>query len=131
MERIKNSNTQYQETSEVLISLREPYNKNTLWIHPNNEEFEIKIYNKGWKVLMSTKDLGLSTISKEQVEKLVKSSKLEVIELIKKHLGKYSSNSTFVLERQKQLEEQIKELNNKLDKLSKKYSAVLSKINSH
>jgi hypothetical protein len=51
--------TQY-EPMEVLTSVKEPFNKNTLWIHPIDENLEIKIYDKGWKVLFTTKDLGLS-----------------------------------------------------------------------
>jgi len=52
--------TQY-EPMEVLTSVKEPFNKNTIWIHPVNGEFEVKINDKGWKVLFTTKDLGLST----------------------------------------------------------------------
>ena len=31
------------EPSEVLISLREPYNKKTVWIHPKPDNIEVKI----------------------------------------------------------------------------------------
>jgi hypothetical protein len=39
------------EPSEVLISPREPYNKKTVWIHPTNDNIEVKIFDKGWKLL--------------------------------------------------------------------------------
>jgi len=45
---------------EVLTSVKEPFNKNTFCIYPNNGDIEIKLYDKGWKVLFTTKDLGLS-----------------------------------------------------------------------
>ena len=56
--------TQY-DPMEVLNSVREPYNKNTLWIHPLIDGFEIKVFEKGWETLLSTKDFGLSEMSKQ------------------------------------------------------------------
>ena len=57
---------------EVLYSVKEPFNKNTLWIYPNNENnIEIKVFDKGWKVLLTTEDLGLSEKSKQWIENLV------------------------------------------------------------
>jgi hypothetical protein len=50
---------------EVLASVKEPYNRNTLWIHPNEDDFEIELFDKGWRVIFSTKDLGLSEVSKQ------------------------------------------------------------------
>jgi hypothetical protein len=45
---------------EVLTSVREPFNKNTLWIYPTGEDIEVKIYDKGWRIILSTKDLTQS-----------------------------------------------------------------------
>jgi hypothetical protein len=52
-------------STEILISLREPFNKNVLWIYPKDNEIELKVFDKGWKVLFTTKDKGLSKLSSE------------------------------------------------------------------
>ena len=112
------------EPSEVLISQREPFNKNTVWIHPLEDNIQIKIFDRGWKVLSQTKDTGLSDEAKNQIEKINLELKALIIRILKKQLGKFSSSSNVVYERQKMLEERIKELEDKFDKLNKKYSTL-------
>lgn len=112
------------EPSEVLISLREPYNKKTIWIHPKPDNIEVKIYDKGWKILSQTKDFGLSDEAKNQVEKIASELKELIIEILKKQFGKFSSNNNILYEKQKTLEGKVKELEDKFDKLNKKYSMI-------
>ena len=110
------------EFSDVLISPREPFDKKTLWIHPTGDDIQIKVFDKGWKIISRTKDVGLSDEAKSQVEKINLELKALIIKILKKQLGKFSSSSNVIYERQKSLEEKIKELEDKFDKLNKKYS---------
>jgi hypothetical protein len=48
------------EFADVLISIREPFDKNTFWICPKDDIIEGKVFNKGWKVISTTEDKGLS-----------------------------------------------------------------------
>lgn len=112
------------EPSEVLISPREPYSKKTIWIHPKKDNIELKIFDKGWKILAQTKDTGLSDEAKSQVEVTNEELKNIIIEILKKQFGKFSSNSNILHERMKSLEERVKELEDKLDKMNKKYSTL-------
>lgn len=112
------------EPSDVLISLREPYNKNTVWIHPHPDNIEVKIFDNGWRLLSQTKDDGLSEKAKEQVEELNLELKKTILEIIKKQFGKISSNNLILNEKQKNLEQRIINLEDKLDKLTKKYSSI-------
>lgn len=108
--------------SEVLISPREPYDKKTIWIYPTNDDIQIKVFNKGWKTVCRTKDVGLSDESKNQIEKINLEFKDLIMEILRKQFGKFSSNNNIIYERQKTLEEKMKELEYKFDKLNKKYS---------
>ncbi len=110
--------------SEVLISPREPYDKKTIWIHPTDDDIQIKVFHKGWKVVSRTKDIGLSNEAKSQVEKINLDFKNLIMEILKKQFGRISSNNNIIYERQKSLEEKIKELEYKFDKLNKKYSTL-------
>lgn len=112
------------EPSDVLISLREPYNKKTVWIHPKPDNIEVKIFDKGWKLLSQTKDIGLSDKAKNQVEKICENFQNLIMEIIKKQFGKFSSNNNILFERQKALEERVKLLEDKIDKMNKKYSMI-------
>ena len=112
------------EPSDVLISPREPYNKNTIWIHPKEDNIEIKIFDSGWKIISQTKDIGLSNKAKDQVEKTVEELKLAIISILQKQLGKFSSNNIILHNNQKQLEERITRLEDKLDRMNKKYSTL-------
>lgn len=111
------------EPSDVLISLREPYNKNTVWIHPHSDNIEVKIFDNGWRLLSQTKDIGLSKEAEKQIDE--KQTKLYdlILEMIKKQFGKFSSNSNILKDKQKALEERIINLEDKIDKLNKKYSS--------
>lgn len=111
------------EPSDVLISLREPYNKNTVWIHPHPDNIEVKIFDNGWRLLSQTKDIGLSKEAEKQIDE--KQTKLYdlILEMIKKQFGKFSSNSNILKDKQKALEERIINLEDKIDKLNKKYSS--------
>ena len=44
--------------------------------------------------------------------------------ILKKYFGKFSSDYNIIRERQKALEEQMKNLEDKFDKLNKKYSII-------
>ena len=112
------------EPSDVLISLREPYNKKTVWIHPKSDNIEVKIFDNGWKIICQTKDTGLSDKSKNQIEQLNNEFKNFIIRIIKKQFGKFSSNNNILLERQRLLEERVKQLEDKIDKMNKKYSMI-------
>ena len=113
------------EFSDVLISPRAPYDKKTLWIHPTQDNIEIKLYyNNDWKTILQTKDVGLSNKAKDQVEKTVEELKLAIISILKKQLGKFSSNNIILHDNQKQLEERITRLEDKLDRMNKKYSTL-------
>lgn len=113
------------EFSDVLISPREPYDKKTLWIHPTQDNIEIKLYyNNGWKTILQTKDTGLSDKAKNQVEQLNEEFKSFIIRIIKKQFGKFSSNNNVLLEKQKLLEERVQKLEDKIDKMNKKYSMI-------
>lgn len=113
------------EFSDVLISPREPYDKKTLWIHPTQDNIEIKLYyNNNWKTISQTKDTGLSDKAKNQVEQLSEEFKSFIIRIIKKQFGKFSSNNNVLLEKQKLLEERVQKLEDKIDKMNKKYSMI-------
>ena len=113
------------EFSDVLISPREPYDKKTLWIHPTQDNIEIKLYyNNNWKTISQTKDTGLSDKAKNQIEQLNEEFKSFIIRIIKKQFGKFSSNNNVLLEKQKLLEERVQKLEDKIDKMNKKYSMI-------
>ena len=113
------------EFSDVLISPRAPYDKKTLWIHPTQDNIEIKLYyNNDWKTIFQTKDTGLSDKAKNQVEQLSEEFKSFIIRIIKKQFGKFSSNNNVLLEKQKLLEERVQKLEDKIDKMNKKYSMI-------
>ena len=112
------------EHSDVLISLREPYDKKTVWIHPKPDNIEVKIFDNGWKIICQTKDIGLSDKARNQVEQLNEEFKNFIIRIIKKQFGKFSSNNNVLLEKQKLLEERVKKLEDKIDKMNKKYSMI-------
>ena len=116
----------YYEPSEVLISLREPYNKKTVWICPNEDNIEVKIFNKGWKTILQTKDTGLSEKALEQVNVFNEDLKRETIKILKKYLGKFSSDYFSMLKRVQYLESKIQTLEDKFDKLNKKYSKLIN-----
>ena len=112
------------EPSDVLISPREPYNKNTIWIHPKEDNIEIKIFDGGWKIISQTKDEGLSEESKIQIENINKELRQILMNILKKYFGKFSSDYNIIRERQNTLEEQMRKLEDKFDKLNKKYSII-------
>lgn len=114
---------------EVLTSIREPYSKNTLWIYPNpiDNNIEIKIFNKGWKVLFTTKDVGLTNESKQQVENLAKELKNVLNFKLNKEYGKLKTTILNLLNKNRELESRINELENKLSKLTKRYGTLLVK----
>lgn len=112
------------EPSDVLISLKEPYDKKTVWIHPKSDNIEVKIFDNGWKIICQTKDVGLSDKARSEVEQLNEEFKSFIIRLIKKQFGKFSSNNNVLLNKQKLLEERVKKLEDKIDKMNKKYSII-------
>ena len=104
---------QQYSPSEVLISIREPYDKNTLWIHPFKGYTEIKVYNEGWKLLFSTKDLGLSDISLKQVKEFNSELKDFLINLLKKQIGKLSNDILLLTNKNIELERRLSKLERK------------------
>lgn len=114
------------EPADVLIHLREPYNKNTLWIQPIDGVINVKVYDKGiWNTIYSTSDKGLSEESLKQVKELVESLNTVLTNKIAKQLGQYSSNSLLLVKKQKELEDKISELESKFEKLTNRYSSLL------
>lgn len=128
MERINQSNSQAYNPADVLISNREPFNKNTCWIYPHDGFIDIKVFDKGWKVISTTEDKGLSTKSVEQVKNLVEALQTTITAKLKKQLGKYSSDSLVLLDKQKELEKRIDELDEKMKKLTKRQQTMLVKL---
>jgi hypothetical protein len=53
------------EFADVLISAREPFDKNTFWICSKDDIIEGKVFDKGWKVIATTEDKGLSEKSEQ------------------------------------------------------------------
>lgn len=98
---------QQYSPSEVLKSVKEPYNKNTLWIQPFKDHTEIKVYNEGWKLLFSTKDLGLSDVSIKQVKQYNSELKDELIGTLKKQINSLSSDVLLLTNRIIELEKQV------------------------
>ena len=112
---------------EVLNSIKEPFNKNTVWIYPNDENVEVRVFNKGWKTIVNTKDLGLSEESKQQVENLVNETINSLTYKFNKEYGKHKNTLIKLMERNRELEQKLNDLENKIDKLTKRYSTLLVK----
>lgn len=115
------------EFANVLISFREPYSKNTLWIKPNKDIIEVNVFNKGWKTILTTKDLGLSEKSKQQVIELINESITSLSSKLSKSQGQYKNSMINLINKNKELENKISELENKIDKLTKRYGTLLVK----
>lgn len=113
------------EPMDVLNSVKEPFNKNTFWIYPNEEDIEVKLFDKGWKTIFTTKDLGLSDIAKEQVENLVNELRNTLNFKFNKEYGKYKSTLVNLMNRNRELELQLSKLEAKVDKLTKRYGNTL------
>lgn len=115
---------------EVLQSPREPFNKNTLWISVNKDGIiEGKVFDKSWKVIFTTEDKGLSSLSSEQIQKMVDSIKEELLEIIKKQYSKQSEDSIVLKAWEQKMKAKIGEMEEKLDKLNKRYSMIVTKLN--
>lgn len=130
MERINQANTQAYNPADVLIGIREPFNKNTYWIHPHDGIIETKVFNKGWKVISTTEDKGLSSNAVEQVKNLVEALHVNILAKLKKQAGKYSSDSLVLLDKQKELERRIDEMDENMKKLAKRQQTMLVKLNN-
>lgn len=115
------------EPMEVLTSVREPFNKNTLWIHPHDDLIEVKIYNKGWKILFTTKDVGLTEVSKQQLETLVNEFTNSFNFKFKKEYGKHRAALLTLINKNRDLELKVNELETKLNKLIKRYGTLMAK----
>ena len=129
MEKIKNSHSQIYNPAEVAIQTREPYNKNTLWIHPHNSIIDVKIYDLGWKVIASTEDKGLSKTSSEQVETSIDSLRQEFSNKFEKFLGKSSADYALLLSQKRKFEAKINELEQQIQKLNKKITTLVAARN--
>lgn len=115
------------EPMDVLNSVKEPYNKNTFWIHPDEEDIEVKLFDNGWKTIFTTKDLGLSNTAKEQVEKLVNELRNTLNFKFNKEYGKCKTTIVNLMNRNRELELQLSKLEAKVDKLTKRYGTLLAK----
>lgn len=115
------------EPMEVLNSVKEPFNKNTVWLYPNDGDIEVRVFDKGWKVLCTTKDTGLSDESKQQVQNLVNELINSLSFKFNKEYGKHKSTLLKLMDRNKELESKLSELENKVDKLTKRYGTLLAK----
>ena len=115
------------EFADVLISTREPFDKNTFWISSKDDIIEGKVFDKGWKVIATTEDKGLSEKSKQEVTELVKKSENSLSSKINKVQGQYKNSVISLIKKNKELEQKIFELENKLDRLAKRYSTLLVK----
>lgn len=112
--------TQYQEPMDVLMSVREPYNKNTLWIYPfDKEDVELRVFRKGWKTILTTKDIGLSNLSLEQVNNTKEDLKALLLKVITKHSSRATASSMSLVNKERELEEKILGLERKIDRLTK------------
>lgn len=103
------------QPADVLISKREPFDKNTLWIHVHDDIIEIKVFNKNWKTLFSSEDKGLSGLSLDQVNNIVNGYEESFNQKIMKQTGKISSNSIILLDQINNLNERVTRLENKLN----------------
>ena len=119
----------FNEPAEVLINKREPFNKNSVWICPNDDGFEVKLFNKGWEPIFSTQDKGLSEKSKEQIDNLVKLLTNTLNSKLTKEYGRHKSSLIQLRDKERELENKVNELENKLDKLTKRYATLL--VNKH
>ena len=118
--------------SEVLIHTREPFNKNSLWIQPTKSEIKFNIYDSGkWRTIYTTKDEGLSSVSLQQVYRIISILKNEIEDKITKSFNKNNSSSLIVSKKQKELELKIQELEEKIDKLTKYTSVLTQKIKQY
>ena len=114
----------YEQPFDVLTSLREPYSKNTLWLFPHNGEIDVKIFDKGWKIISSTEDKGLSKKSEQQINTLVEELSNNINYNLLKEYGKQRRAIVQLKDKQRVLENKISELENKLDKLTKRYATL-------
>lgn len=128
MERINQSNSQSYNPADVLISIREPFNKNTFWIFPHDGIIEGKLFDKGWKTIFTTEDRGLSKQSAEQVKALVENLQSNISAKLKKQFGKYSTDSLVLLKKQKELEDKVDELSERIKKITKRQQTMLVKL---
>ena len=120
------------EPSEVLIHTREPFNKNTVWIQPTNGELRINLYISGkWVPIYTTKDNGLSNESLRQILDLINQLKSEIETKLTKQFNKQNSDSLRIFDKLKNYESRIVELEDKFNKLSNKYSALLLKLHQN
>lgn len=101
---------QYYFPAETLVSTIEPKLKNVLWIYPLEDHYELRLYNKKWKTLFSTKDTGLSDLSEAQVLQLNNELKNEIIQLLQKQVNRLSNDILLLTNKNLELERRIKKL---------------------
>lgn len=111
--------------SEILISVREPYDKHTVWIHPHNNVVEIKIFDdKSWKIISTTEDKGLSPLQLKQVQNLIEQLKDFLMKKLQKYFNKFSTDFSTIFRWKQNTNEQITTLDNSVSKLSKKQQQI-------
>lgn len=111
---------------DVIVHLKEPFSKNTVWIQPIDGIINVKLYYKGkWNIIYTTQDKGLSDVALQQVEELVTTLGTTLVERMNKQLGKCSQNTISFLAKQKEMESRIDDLETKLKKLTNRYSTLL------
>lgn len=94
--------------SGIIITTKEPSNKDLLWIHPYTDYIEVKLFNKGWKILFTSKDKGLSEQSKEQTEQLI-TNKTTMLS------NRINNNSITFIRQIDDLKRRVKELEDKIN----------------
>lgn len=110
MERIDNYHTQEYIPADVLISAREPYSKNTLWVYINNNIIEVRVFQKGWKTIFTSKDLGLSELATKQVNDILDLFTNKIQNSVEKLISKYNKDSIVLKNKQDNLEKRVKAL---------------------
>ena len=117
------------EPSDVLIHGREPFDKNTVWIQPINGELRVNLFISGkWQPIYTTKDNGLSNESLRQVMDLVNSLKEHLEQKLTKQFNKQNQSSLMMATKLKDYESRITQLEDKFEKLSNRYSALILKL---
>lgn len=108
----------YQGNINIYQSKKEPYNKNDLWF--DTSSLDLKIFNKGWKVLASLNDAGLSPKSISELEDKLNNLKSSLM----KQIGKQSLDYLNIVNQNRELKVKVARLEQKIDRIMKKLNAI-------